>query len=55
MGNVKLAAQATYYVYDVYDSQPLGTYKLVQFGAFANGLAGIIFQDTVPGPAAPAL
>jgi hypothetical protein len=34
MGNVKLAAQATYYVYDVYDSQPLGTYKLVQFGAF---------------------
>ncbi|MBN2333751.1 MAG: hypothetical protein JXO49_09790 [Deltaproteobacteria bacterium] len=33
-GNWKLAPQLTYYKYDVDDDQPLGTDKLVQFGAF---------------------
>lgn len=34
LGNWKLAAQLTYYKYDVESDQPLGTDKLVTFGAY---------------------
>ncbi|MCF8037457.1 MAG: hypothetical protein K9K62_11335 [Desulfobacteraceae bacterium] len=34
LGNWKLAAQLTYYEYDVESGQPLGTEELVQFGAY---------------------